>query len=417
MDARGEKTHFTLVIEKNKIQEIFPSSIKNKKYKNATLIDGSDFLITPGLWNGHNHSALSYLRSQGHGHKHMIEDLFFKTEPHLTEKLVEALALPDLITGLKSGTVGFVDHYYFHRGTARAIDSLGLRGFVSDTFLDNFGPFKGKKFFHDFKASIKKWNFSERVKPCVGPHATNTTSKSFFKELNDFARAENLKTHFHLSQTRSEFDTALKEHGKTPIQLADSIGALNENALAVHVIHAEGDDFKILQNSGVSIGFCPTSQIIFEKLAPIDLFLKHKIPLVVGTDDAASNDLADMHQEIKIAALLARDRGADTKNLAKKFFEASTRSVPRFFGIPSGLIEPGYFADLLFYPLTMESQPRQNIFESYVFSMNAGFLKASMIDGRFRLWNKEIIDLPQQDLEEKYQKALTVISKKTGIAL
>ncbi len=413
LDARGEKTKVSLGIENNKIsfctQRINKDHIKNK---NVVHIDAKNYLITPGFWNGHGHLALSFLRSMGHGQKQMIESLFFKTEPLLNEKLVEALCASDLLTGLKTGTVGFVDHYYFHRGTAKAIDKLGLRGCVADTFLDEMGPFKGREPFENFKKSLGKWNFSDRIIPVVGPHATNTTSPKYFKELAEFARANKLKIHFHLSQTKSEFENSKKLWNCTPIEHLAKNKILGEDCLAVHVIHLGPNDLNILKSTGTAIGFCPTSQVIFEKLAPIESFLEKQLPILLGTDDAASNDLADMHAETKIAALISRHQGAATEGLAQRFFESATLATPRFFGIPSGLIEENYLADLLFYPMTIENSPRSHAFESFVFSMNANQLAASMIDGVWRLWNKKPLIEDTEELSHNYDKALRYLNNK-----
>jgi cytosine/adenosine deaminase-related metal-dependent hydrolase len=178
------------------------------------------------------------------------------------------------------------------------------------------------------------------------------------------------------------------------------------------VIHLGPNDLNILKSTGTAIGFCPTSQVIFEKLAPIESFLEKQLPILLGTDDAASNDLADMHAETKIAALISRHQGAATEGLAQRFFESATLATPRFFGIPSGLIEENYLADLLFYPMTIENSPRSHVFESFVFSMNANQLAASMIDGVWRLWNKKPLIEDTEELSHNYDKALRYLNNK-----
>ncbi len=385
LDWKKSLRNYFLAIRDKKIVYVSEESPSKKVAPKGTIfLDAKNFLLTPGFWNAHGHLGLSYLRSMGHGEKHMIEDLFFKTEVHLTESHVENLCLADILTGINSGTVGFVDHYYFHRATARAVDKFGLRGMIADTLLDLGGPFPGRKGLDSFKKSVENWDFSKRVIPVLGPHATNTTSIEYFKEIAAFARSHKLKIHFHLSQTKREFEDCKKQHGLTPIAYLHSHGILGPDCLVVHVIHLEENDYKILRDTGCTVGFCPSSQILFEKLAPIHKFIEYEIPFVIGTDDAASNDFADMHQETKLACLLARDRGASTGGIAQRFFKAATYEAPRFFGIQSGVFEVGAAADFAVYLLDAESYPREFPYESFIFSMNATKHRATMIDGIWR---------------------------------
>ena len=410
LDADIEIQDGVLVVQKNKI--ILCGSRQEMESQipaDALKLDCRGLLISPGLINAHTHNALSYLRSLGHGRKQMIESLFFKTEVNLTEELVEALCYSDLLTGLRSGVTCFVDHYYFHRATARAIDHFGLRGVVSDTLLDVEGPFHGWEPWEAFKKSLDHWDFSDRVRPCVGPHASNTTSPKMFRELADFAKSNKLPIHFHLSQTKREWENSMKLYGKSPVAHVASLGALSPNSQAVHLLHVDDDDLKILADSGTRAGFCPSSQIMYEKLAPIERFVKAGVKWTLGTDCAASNDLADLHAEMKVASLFALDRGVPQENLSQSILKACTIEAAECFGIPTAQLKSGFLADLVFHDLGLQALPAQKLYETYVFNLNSQQIRSVMVDGQFLLWNQQSTKIKEAELTIAYNAAVEKI--------
>jgi 5-methylthioadenosine/S-adenosylhomocysteine deaminase len=415
LDANAEIPDGIIVIKNSEISLCGPRKvIESKIPADALKIDCTGLLITPGLINAHTHCGLSYLRSLGHGQKQMIETLFFKTETKLNESLVESLCYSDLLTGLRSGVTCFVDHYYFHRGTARAIDQFGLRGVVSDTLLDLSGPFHGWEPWKKFQESLQNWNFSDRITPCIGPHASNTTSPKMFKELADFAKANQLPLHFHLSQTKHEWENSIKTYGKSPVAHAASLGALSPKSQAVHLLYVDDQDLKILKDTGTRVGFCPSSQIMYEKLAPIDRFIESGLHWTLGTDCAASNDLADLHAEMKVSALMALDRGVSQTGLAQSIFRSATVEAAECFGLKTGLLKDGYLADLVFHDLGLQALPAEKLYETFVFSLNSQQIRAVMVDGEFLLWNGEPTRLNLPPLTAAYRAAVTEMHKSMG---
>jgi cytosine/adenosine deaminase-related metal-dependent hydrolase len=77
---------------------------------------------------------------------------------------------------------------------------------------------------------------------------------------------------------------------------------LTPDTLAVHCVHVNLADARILKERGVSIALCPRSN---DKLdvgrAPVGLFRKLDIPLALGTDSLASNDSLSLWDEMRFA--------------------------------------------------------------------------------------------------------------------
>ncbi|MCJ8277964.1 MAG: amidohydrolase family protein, partial [Bdellovibrionales bacterium] len=372
-------------------------------------MDGSGYLVIPGLINSHTHSPMVFLRDRCHGQDNMIDEIFFKTESQLNSDMTENLSYPYLLSGLKSGVTSFVEHYYCIDGIARAFEKVGLRAFLGETLADIGGAFPSTGGLDNFKAPTKSWSYSDRIQPVLCPHATDTVSPDMAQAISEFAREKKLSLHFHLSQRKEELAAIQKKFGKTPVQLADEWGWLGKNSLAVHLLHVGDTDLQILKDSGTCVVSSPSSQILYERLAPIDQFYNRGIPLSLGTDCAASNDQADLLSELKIFTLLMKDRGITNKGLYQEAFTTVTVNPARALNAPIGQILPGFKADLVFVKQALDTLPLEDIWTHLIFSYSSRHVDHVMVDGRFVLFNKDLCLADECELQEQFTKYLREI--------
>lgn len=64
----------------------------------------------------------------------------------------------------------------------------------------------------------------------------------------------------HLAQHLGEAAATLSTRGRTPAQLLDDAGLLDERMLLVHAIHLDDSDIALIGRSGASVCLCPTSE-------------------------------------------------------------------------------------------------------------------------------------------------------------
>lgn len=373
------------------------------------FIDGLGMLVTPGLINSHTHTAMNFLRDLAHDTDDVISNLFFKTEKQLTEELVEKLSYSFMLSALRSGTSTIVDHYYFCTGVAKAAQRLGLRAFVGETIGDLGGAFPEEKAIEKISKQINEWNFSSIIKPVVAPHAIDTVSDKLGADLGSFAQKNKLPIHFHISQRKSEFDNALKTHGASPVELAQKRAWLGENSLAVHLLYLGQKDLDILKSTNTTVVNCPSSQVIYEKLAPIEEYYKKEIPLAVGTDCNASSDQADIISELKTFTLFLKDRGIKNITAYKDCFAAITSIPAKALSFNGGKIELGCVADLAFIKQDLENLPLRDIYTHIIFSIQSSHVQHVMIDGKWALWNRDLVNANKKELESEYSQALSKI--------
>lgn len=407
-----------LVIQDSKILDAGPSERVAEIHKNARSVDGRGFMIIPGIINAHTHCALSFFRGLGaqpsdqDPSTSMIETVLFPAERALTPELTEPLSYSYILDGLKAGVTCFVDHYYYIEGVGKALERFGVRGIIGETVADLGGAKPEPQAWQRARDLIERWPFSSRMTPAIAPHAADTVSRALLSELASFAKRENLPLHMHLSQTTGERQRVLAREGMTPVRYAQECGALGERSLLVHMVTADADDLKLVKDAGSTIGFCPASQILYERLAPIGAFNAMGIPVAVGTDCAASNDSADMLQEVKLAALMAhaqRGEGASPSVETVSSWYGAQAADSLGYGHQFGRLAPGQAADLVVLKLDGASLPRPQLAQGLTYSLGSRDVRHVMVDGQWVLWQQTSTLMSASDLEQAIKQATAEI--------
>lgn len=157
----------------------------------------------------------------------------------------------------------------------------------------------------------------------LSPHSPYTIGQEHLLTIRDAAPAQRLPLSIHISESPAETDFIFDSSGPiaedfypfvgwdrylghplrcSSTELLDRNGLLTPDTLAVHCVHVNLADARILKERGVSIALCPRSN---DKLdvgrAPVGLFRKLGIPLALGTDSLASNDSLSLWDEMRFA--------------------------------------------------------------------------------------------------------------------
>jgi 5-methylthioadenosine/S-adenosylhomocysteine deaminase len=402
-----------LAIRDGKIIDIGSSDALRKRHSELRIFDATGHVIIPGLFNAHTHVPMGFFRGLGHGKTNMIESFLFPAEKMLSAELLEPLSYSYILDGLRGGVTSFVDHYYFSHGVAKAFETFGVRGWIGETVADLGGAFPGRDSWDRAKTLIEKSNFGDLIRHTVAPHAADTVSPKLLKECAEFAKTNALPLHMHLSQSQGELDRVKLRDGLTPVAAAFKAGALYEQSLVVHLTSANDDDFHIIKNSGATMGYCPTSTILYDHLANIKLADELGIPMAIGTDCAASNDSADCLTELKIAGLLAKQQGVPQDHNSPDHLLAMVTTIPaKVLGVSRelGTLEPGKKADLVVLKAGLSALPNQNHLANIIYSMGSRDVSHVMVAGEWKLWNGKLENLNQSRLHDDYIEAVREIS-------
>ena len=136
------------------------------------------------------------------------------------------------------------------------------------------------------------------------------------KRCAEVARDEGMLLHTHLSETQSEVEQCIKEHGCSPVEWLKRCGLLNESLVAAHCVHLSDADMALMAESGATAVLNPCSNLKLNSGIPdIPAMLAAKMKVALGTDGASSNNNLDMREEMKDKKVkITRD---DVKNIVK----------------------------------------------------------------------------------------------------
>ena len=405
-----------LVINEGFVVDIISlETFVEKKSKNFTEL--GDVIISPGFTNAHSHVALNSVKGLGYGNASALYDVMWGIEPALDEELVYKLSLLGMMDAISSGTTSINDHYFFAESVARACETIGIRGFIGHTIMTEYGPWTGEEQITLAKSFNKNWANSKTVHPVVAPHETSTVSPKVLKELNSYARENNLLTHIHLAQTQKEMDFIRANYNTSPIKHAYNLQILNEQVIAAHCNVVEDGDLDLLAESGAFPIFCPTTHGIGGKPMNTNYLSKLNVDWGIGTDCSGGNDDYDMFEEMRTALVLnnsvAKDNFIKPKDIFRK---ASEENISRISGgIFSGTLSKNQKADFITISTnTPRMQPLHDVINNIVMCASSKEVKDVYIDGECIVKDSKFQNIDEEIILEEGTNAINTLFTKTG---
>ena len=405
-----------LIINEGFVVDIISlETFTEKKSKNFTEL--GDVIISPGFTNAHSHVALNSVKGLGYGNASALYDVMWGIEPALDEELVYKLSLLGMMDAISSGTTSINDHYFFAESVARACETIGIRGFIGHTIMTEYGPWTGEEQITLAKSFNKNWANSKTVHPVVAPHETSTVSPKVLKELNSYARENNLLTHIHLAQTQKEMDFIRANYNTSPIKHAYNLQILNEQVIAAHCNVVEDGDLDLLAESGAFPIFCPTTHGIGGKPMNTNYLSKLNVDWGIGTDCSGGNDDYDMFEEMRTALVLnnsvAKDNFIKPKDIFRK---ASEENISRISGgVFSGTLSKNQKADFITISTnTPRMQPLHDVINNIVMCASSKEVKDVYIDGECIVKDSKFQNIDEEIILEEGTNAINTLFTKTG---
>ena len=272
------------------------------------IIDYGPGALLPVLINTHTHLELCALKDKvlpEKGFRNWVENLINLRNSAGSEHLKTA-AINGVKELVESGC-----------GVIGEISTLGLTWeIVSNSSLAGvwFREFLG----NDLHQDIKCYSEKSFIKSIAG-HAPHTMSPELLVDLKNRTRRENIPFSIHLAESEDEiiFLTTGKgiwadfmtERGidfsgwnlpvETPVRYLEDLGVLDENTIAVHLVHAKEKDFEILLRHNVRVCLCLRSNFNLHDMMP-DLtgMLKAGLKPCLGTDSLASTESLSIFDEM-----------------------------------------------------------------------------------------------------------------------
>lgn len=279
-------------------------------------IDCKNNILMPGLINCHAHTAMTLLRGycDDCSLNEWLFEHIFPAESRLDEKSVLSGFTLGVCEMLASGTTFFNDMYFYSDKAAKLADKIGIRGAFSNGVIalsDNY-IFENDRAITELHSMLSE-SFSDRIAVQASIHCERTSPPHIWEKIVTLAKQYGLSLHIHLSETESDHNDCIKSYGMTPAQRLNQYGVFNVPTIAAHCVHLSQDDMRLLAQKQVTAVHNPVSNLkLASGIANIKQMLDMSVNVTLGTDGCSSNNTLDMFEDIKLAALLAKNKAGDS---------------------------------------------------------------------------------------------------------
>lgn len=392
-----------LTMEKNR--EIFSGEIwiKNEKIacileqSRLTALDKKDFpsvtwdveldcqgnLLMPGFKNAHTHSAMTFLRSYADDlplHKWLHEKVF-PMEAKLSGEDIYNFTKLAVLEYLTAGITSVFDMYIKPEAVAEACMDTGMRCVLVSGVNDfTSSPEQMEEEYLRFQQKNSLITYQ------LGFHAEYTCSKQLLCKVAELAHKYHAPVYAHLAETEKEVLECKARYGMSPVVFLDSLGMFTYGGGGYHCIYLNEEDIEVFKRRKLYAITNPASNLkLASGIAPIADFLRHNIPVAIGTDGPASNNCLDMFREMFLVTGLSKIKEKDAASIdAMEVLSMATVGGARAMKLnKADVLARGKLADLIMLDLhNPNMQPVHNICKNIVYSGSKSNVLMTMINGK-----------------------------------
>lgn len=358
-----------------------------------TVLDGRDRAVIPGLVNAHTHVYQCFLRGRSDtlGMDEWLSTVVYPLRRVLRqpEAAAEIGASGGRLAGLemlKNGTTSFIDMEASPPAAWEAWQQVGIRGLAALTFADQHLPpelqmplaERQARLLELVEAGLAAAGRSTTLGLMLAPAAPRMCSQALLAWAAELAGRLDLPVQTHAA-------TALPAPGEpSSIAWLEQAGLLTERTSLAQCVCLPADDVERVAASGASAVHCPKSNMkLGSGVAPVPALAARGVAVALGNDGPASNDLLDMFEEMRAAALLHKVTSGAEALPAETVFAMATEHGARAAGLNAGTLDPGRLADLALVDLNRPHlAPDHDIVPLLVYCARGSDVDTVIVDGR-----------------------------------
>ncbi|WP_226688735.1 8-oxoguanine deaminase [Ruegeria arenilitoris] len=332
--------------------------------------DATGCVVTPGLVNTHHHLYQSLTRAVPGGQDALLfgwlktlypiwsrfgpEEMFVSAQIGLAE-----LAL--------SGCTLSSDHLYLYPNGARLDDTIAAAAEIGMRFHPTRGAMsigesdgglppdalveKEQAILDDMIRVVDTFHDPSEGAMCrvgLAPCSPFSVSRDLMRDAALLARNKGVMLHTHLAENDEDIAYSQAQFGCRPGQYAEDLGWTGTDVWHAHCVKLDGVEIDLFAKTQTGVAHCPCSNCrLGSGIAPVREMRDHGVPVGLGVDGSASNDIGNMILEARQAMLLQRvANGADAMS-SREVLEIATRGGADVLNRPDcGRLEPGKRADI-----------------------------------------------------------------------
>lgn len=419
-DAR-RVTEGDLYVEDGRITHV--GTVAGRKEADRT-IDGTGQVVLPGLVNLHTHLAMGLFRGFGDD-LHLeswLRDRIWPAEAKLTERHMRAGVRLGLLEMIRSGTTSFLDMYWMEESVlAPESRQAGVRAWAGEGMVDIGQTDAGQP--NRKLAEVERWLKGSRddlVTPCPAPHGAYTCNPETYTEAARLAKEFKVPLHTHCSETRAEVHDVQGRTGKRPLGRIAEAGALGERTVLAHCGWITKGEVAEIAAARASVAHCPVSNLKLATggVAPVPELHAAGAKVGLGTDGAASNNVLDLFQTMKFAALVQKQHRWDATVLpAQRVLDIATRDGADALHRPDlGRLEAGATADFILVDFRRPHLvPRHDAVSHLVYAASGSDVSTTVVGGRMLMAEGRVETLADAEVLREAQESADDVSRLAGL--
>jgi cytosine/adenosine deaminase-related metal-dependent hydrolase len=345
-------------------------------HRSVRRVDGTGCLVTPGLVNTHHH--LYQWATRGLAQNDTLFGWLTTLYPiwgGLDAEIVGAAAGAGLGWLALSGCTTTMDHHYvFPRdggdvlaAEIEAAQRIGLRFHPTRGSMDlgrRDGGLPPDAIVEDTDAAlaateeaVDRWHDPSpdaMLRIAVAPCSPFSVTERLMNGAADLARRKSVRLHTHLAETAGEEEFCRTTFGCTPVEYAERLGWLGDDVWLAHGVHLDDAAIAKLGGTGTGVAHCPSSNArLGAGAARVRDLLDAGVPVGLGVDGAASQEVSHLGAELRQALYTARIRGGPGAMDAREALLLGTMGGARCLGRQAdlGSLEVGKLGDLVMWRL------------------------------------------------------------------
>ncbi|AMC93484.1 hypothetical protein AOC36_05665 [Erysipelothrix larvae] len=383
-----------------------------------TVHDMNNTIVMPGLINAHTHLGLIPLRSLKDDMPDRLRLFLFPMEQkYMSEQTVRDASLYGALESLLNGTTTLCDMYYYSNSVCEVLDEVGVRAFVGQTIVkDSQIDYQTQEAaLNQTKALIRKWRQHPLITPMIAPHGTTTLSEEILIKIHDLSKQTDTKVMMHVSEMDYEMRAFLP---MSPIEYLNSINMLDDNFIAVHVIHTNNKDIKLLAQTNTSVVSCPAANMKAGKgIVDVKSMIEHGICVGLGTDGPISGNTLDLMSTMRLTGYAQKTNNHDRALLSsKELLKMATINSAQLLGIDHlvGSLEINKKADLLFVDTTQSNMfPIHDVEATLVYQFQPQNVHTVIVNGVIQVSNHKLVNYDLNAIKKRIMPVLEQIASHT----
>jgi len=370
-DTRRELAGADVLIRDGVIAAVGPGL-----HSDGELVQAAGCVVTPGLVNTHHHLYQTLTRAVPGGQNALLFGWLKTLYPIWARFGPEEMRISAQI-GLAelalSGCTLTSDHLYLFPNGARLDDTIEAAGEVGLRFHPTRGAMsigesdgglppdalveREADILNDCIRVVDQFHDAREGSMCrvgLAPCSPFSVSRELMRDAAELARDKGVMLHTHLAENDEDVAYSLEKFGCRPGQYAQDLGWVGNDVWHAHCVKLDGQEIDLFSRTRTGVAHCPCSNCrLGSGIAPVRAMRDAGVPVGLGVDGSASNDVGNIASEARQAMLLQRVQlGAEAMS-PREALEIATRGGAEVLGRDDcGQIAPGKRADIAIWDVS-----------------------------------------------------------------